>query len=85
MEPAFQARGDFTAMLDALVDRLEGAIRAAHGAAGGERLDVMDGISAEMLLRMLEKVQTARATAQGNVNPQLLLAVLGQDLATAAK
>jgi DNA polymerase-3 subunit delta' len=84
-QAAFSARGDFTAMLDALALRIEGALRAAHGAPGGDRLDGFDGVSGEMLLQMLDKVQLARATAQGNVNPQLLLAVLGQDLATAAK
>lgn len=84
-QATFSARGDFTAMLDALALRLEGALRTAHGAPGGDRLAAFDGVSAEMLLQMLDKVQVARATAQGNVNPQLLLAVLGQDLATAAK
>ena len=84
-QATFSARGDFTAMLDALALRLEGALRAGHGAPGGQRLDAFDGVSNEMLLQMLEKVQGARATAQGNVNPQLLLAVLSQELATAAK
>ena len=81
----FAARGDFTQMLDALALRIEGALRAAHGVAGGERLAVFAGAGPETLLGMLEKVQAARATAQGNVNPQLLLAVLGQELATAAR
>ena len=81
----FAARGDFTQMLDALALRLEGALRAVHGATGGERLDGFAATGPDGLLTMLEKVQAARATAQGNVNPQLLLAVLGQDLAAAAR
>lgn len=81
----FAARGDFTEMLDALALRLEGALRWVHGIPGGASLDSFGGADAGSLLAMLEKVQTARATAQGNVNPQLLLAVLGQELAAAAK
>ena len=81
----FAARGDFTTLLDALADRIESALRAAHGAPGGDRIDGFEQTSPEVLLAMLGKVQVARATAQGNVNPQLLLAVLQQDLATATK
>lgn len=81
----FAARGDFTLLLDALALRLEGALRHAHGASGGLRLGTFEGASAGALMAMLEKVQGARAAAQGNVNPQLLLAVLGQELATAAR
>lgn len=81
----FAARGDFTQMLDALALRLEGALRAVHGAPGGERLDAFAAAGPEALLGMLEKVEAARGAAQGNVNPQLLLAVLGQELATAAR
>ena len=33
------------------------------------------------LLRAMERVGQAREAAAGNVNPQLLLAVLGEDLA----
>jgi DNA polymerase III subunit delta' len=84
-QPSFAARGDFTAMLDALALRIEGAIRSVHGTPGGEALPSLAGASGETLVTMLERVQKARATAQGNVNPQLLLAVLGQELATAAK
>ena len=35
----------------------------------------------EALLRALERVAEAREAAAGNVNPQLLLAVLGVELA----
>jgi DNA polymerase-3 subunit delta' len=81
----FAARGDFTTLLDALADRIESALRAAHGAPGGDQIDGFEQTSPAVLLAMLGKVQVARATAQGNVNPQLLLAVLQQDLAAAAK
>jgi hypothetical protein len=84
-QATFAARGDFTGMLDALSLRLEGALRSELGAQGGARLDGFANAGAETLLAMLGKVQTARATAQGNVNPQLLLAVLGQELAMVAK
>lgn len=80
----FAARGDFTAMLDALGARLEGALRAAVGAPGGEPLKEWAPAPAAVVT-MIEKVQAARAAAQGNVNPQLLLAVLTQDLALAAR
>ncbi len=79
----FAARGDFTTMLDAMAERLDSALRAEHGVAGGERLAGYEQAGTETLLAMLGKVQGARASAQGNVNPQLLLAVLGQDLAMA--
>lgn len=81
----FAARGEFTLMLDALALRIEGALRHAHGAAGGQQLGAFEAAGPETLLAMLDKVQTARASAQGNVNPQLLLAVLGQELATVTR
>lgn len=84
-QATFAARGDFTGMLDALAMRLEGALRTALGAPGGQRLNGFDAAGPDTLIAMLGKVQTARATAQGNVNPQLLLAVLGQELAAVAK
>ena len=84
-QATFAARGDFTGMLDALAIRIEGALRAELGAQGGTRLNGFEATGPDTLLAMLGKVQTARATAQGNVNPQLLLAVLGQELATVTK
>lgn len=66
-QPPFQARGGFTAMLDGLLDRLREQARA-----GGETHRVVAAIS-----RVLE----ARSLAQGNVNPQLVAAVLAGDLA----
>jgi hypothetical protein len=84
-QATFAARGDFTGMLDALAMRLESALRSRLGAPGGTELEGFASAGPETLLAMLGKVQTARATAQGNVNPQLLLAVLGQELAMVAR
>jgi DNA polymerase-3 subunit delta' len=63
----FQARGGFTDMLDGLLDRLR---REAREAKDPRRL--VDAIAL---------VLEAREQAQGNVNPQLLAAVLADDLA----
>ena len=63
----FQARGGFTEMLDGLLNRLREQARA-----GGETEKVVEAIA-----RVLE----ARGLAQGNVNPQLVAAVLADDLA----
>jgi DNA polymerase-3 subunit delta' len=79
----FAARGEFTAMLDALADTLGEAARGALGqptrrpvpAALFRRTDPAT------LLRAMERVAEAREGAYGNVNPQLLLAVLGEELA----
>jgi len=62
----FQARGGFTDMLDGLLARLR---REARG--GGETRRITDAIAL---------VLEAREQAQGNVNPQLLAAVLADDL-----
>ena len=63
----FQARGAFTGMLDGLLDQLRERARA-----GGETQRVVAAIA---------KVLEARGLAQGNVNPQLVAAVLAGDLA----
>lgn len=63
----YQARGGFTDMLDGLLERLR---REARSAADPGRL-------VEAIALVLE----AREQAQGNVNPQLLAAVLADDLA----
>jgi len=62
----FQARGGFADMLDGLLERLRERARA-----GGETEKVVEAIA-----RVLE----ARGLAQGNVNPQLVAAVLADDL-----
>jgi DNA polymerase-3 subunit delta' len=65
----FQARGGFTEMLDALAGRLR-----AEAKAGGETQKLVEAIA---------QVMDARELAQGNVNPQLVTAVLAEDLAGA--
>lgn len=74
-QSAWAARGEFTALLDALADRL--AASAKHALVPGGR--VPSG-NAAGLLAGVERVLVARERAQGNVNPQLLLAVLADEL-----
>jgi DNA polymerase-3 subunit delta' len=62
----FQARGGFTDMLDALAARL--------------RSEAKRGGDTEKLVEAIALVLDARDLAQGNVNPQLLAAVLAEDL-----
>src|SRR6266480_6628522 len=62
----FQARGGFTDMLDALAGRL--------------RSEVKRGGDTDKLVEAIALVLDARDLAQGNVNPQLLAAVLAEDL-----
>jgi DNA polymerase III subunit delta' len=82
-QPPWSARGEFTAMLDALAETLS---EAARGASGQKpRWPVPNGLlryrDPDPLLKAMEYVADAREAAWGNVNPQLLLAVLGQELA----
>jgi DNA polymerase-3 subunit delta' len=63
----FQARGGFTAMLDGLLEQLRERARA-----GGETAKVVEAIACTL---------AARGLAQGNVNPQLVAAVLADQLA----
>jgi len=82
-QAAYSARGEFTAMLDALADTLGDAARGSLGHATTR--PVPEGLrkyrDPASLLRALELVSEAREAAWGNVNPQLLLAVLGGELA----
>ena len=66
-QPPFQARGAFTSMLDALLVRL--------------RDEAREGGDTEKVIAAMSQVLEARDLAQGNVNPQLLTAVLSEDLA----
>ena len=81
----WSARGEFTAMLDALADTLGEAARESLGQP--TRRPVPSALPRRSdpapLLRAMEHVAEAREAAWGNVNPQILLAVLGQDLAEA--
>ncbi|HJS42353.1 MAG TPA: hypothetical protein VJ755_02705 [Gemmatimonadales bacterium] len=62
----FQARGGFTDMLDSLAERLRAEARL--------------GRDTEKLVEAIAQVMDARDLAQGNVNPQLLAAVLAEAL-----
>ena len=77
------ARGDFTAMLDALAETL--ADGARHAAGKPTRTPLPESLrsprSVEALVAAQGRVLAAREAAQGNVNPQLLLAVLTDELA----
>jgi DNA polymerase-3 subunit delta' len=81
----WSARGEFTAMLDALADTLGEAARESLGQPA--RRPVPPALRRPgdpvPLLKAMEHVAEAREAAWGNVNPQILLAVLGQDLAEA--
>jgi hypothetical protein len=82
-QPPWAARGEFTAMLDALADTLAEAARETLG--GKPRRPVPEALlqrrNPESLLKAMERVADAREAAWGNVNPQILLAVLGGELA----
>ncbi|MGH7532687.1 MAG: hypothetical protein ACREL4_05290, partial [Gemmatimonadales bacterium] len=82
---AFAARGDFTALLDALAERmLETAReRLGHPAPVGGLPAAVERIDAAGAVGILERIRLAREAAQGNVNPQLILASLGAELAGA--
>lgn len=82
-QPTFAARGEFAAMLDALADTLGEAARGTLGQP--VRRTVPEALlrhrTPAPLLRAMERVAEAREAAWGNVNPQLLLAVLSDELA----
>ena len=82
-QPAFAARGDFTALLDALAETLADAARAASGVAPRRPLPaiVQRGRDPAAFVSALQRVAAARESGAGNVNPQLLLAALADDLA----
>jgi DNA polymerase III delta prime subunit len=82
-QPPWSARGEFTAMLDALAETLGEAARVSVGQAPRRELPefLLRHAGPEPILRALERVADAREAAWGNVNPQILLAVLGQELA----
>lgn len=81
----WQARGEFTAMLDALIGFLADATRSASGVTPRRPLpaSLRGPLRLPALVAAVEQVQGARQAAQGNVNPQLLLAGLCTDLAEA--
>ena len=78
----WQARGEFTEMLDALADLLSDAARDRSGITPLRPPPRALHSRAEMrgLVAAVARVQEAREAAQGNVNPQLLLATLSAEL-----
>jgi len=82
-QPPFSARGEFTAMLDALADTLGEAARGTLGQPTRRPVPpaLLGRGDPAPLLRAMERVAEAREAAYGNVNPQILLAVLGEELA----
>ncbi|MGB7211085.1 MAG: hypothetical protein WBC97_00500 [Gemmatimonadales bacterium] len=82
---AFAARGDFTELLDALAERmLETAReRLGHPAPVGGLPAALERTDAAGAVHALERIRQAREAAQGNVNPQLILASLTAELAGA--
>lgn len=76
------ARGEFTMLLDGLADALGQAARAAATGHDRESLPapIAGLVDPERAIRALARVEAAREAAQGNVNPQLLLAGLTNDL-----
>ncbi len=80
-QPPYQARGDFSAMLDALSQLLVDAAREGTGGTPNRAVPkALKGRPVSGLTTASELVMAAREAAQGNVNPQLLLAALALDL-----
>jgi DNA polymerase-3 subunit delta' len=81
-QPPWHARGEFTALLDAVASLLMDAARERAGVAPLRPVPepLRRRSDAAGLLRAAELVQSAREEAQGNLNPQLLLATLSTDL-----
>jgi DNA polymerase-3 subunit delta' len=79
---AYSARGEFAAMLDALADTLGEAARGTMGQPVRRTIPppLQRHRSPLPLLQAMERVAEAREAAAGNVNPQILLAVLGEEL-----
>jgi DNA polymerase III subunit delta' len=82
-QPPWAARGEFTAMLDALAETLGEAARGALGHTTRRQVPraLLRHRDPAPLLQAIEHVADAREAAWGNVNPQILLAVLGTELA----
>ncbi len=72
-QPPWSARGEFTAMLDGVAVRLRARVAEAPH---------QDRRILRRYAEALRKVEAARFDAQGNLNPQLSLAVLAQELRT---
>ncbi len=79
----WQARGEFSAMLEALAWTLNDAARNAVGGRPRRPLPqaLAQANNPERLLTAIDRVDEARALAQGNTNPQIVLATLTDELA----
>lgn len=82
-QPPWAARGEFTAMLDALAETLGEAARGTLGEKPRRPVPqrLLRHRTPDPLLKAMDRVADAREAAWGNVNPQVLLAVLGEELA----
>ncbi len=82
-QPAWGARGEFTAMLDAVSETLAEAARGSVGQPVRRSVPkaLLRRRETDSLLKAMDHVADAREAAWGNVNPQILLAVLGEELA----
>jgi DNA polymerase-3 subunit delta' len=82
-QPPWSARGEFTAMLDAVAETLSEAARGTLGQPVRRAVPqaLLRYRSPDPLLKAMEHVADAREAAWANVNPQILLAVLGEELA----
>jgi len=77
----FGGRGDFTGTLDAAADLLRDELaRRLQGGPPGEA-----NTPATRLLAQVQEIERARRLAQGNVNPQLIVADLLRRLAEAGR
>ncbi|MEE8250410.1 MAG: hypothetical protein V3R24_01600 [Gemmatimonadales bacterium] len=70
-QPPWAARGAFSSMLDALALSLRSQLATEGNLSRGDLRRTVEA---------LKKVEETRTAARGNVNPQLALAVLGQQL-----
>ena len=84
-QAAWSARGEFSSMLDALAEALGEAVRGATGHEPRWALPevLLQPRSPEAYLAAMAHVNDARDAAAGNVNPQLVVAVLGTELSEA--
>ncbi len=80
-QPPWSARGDFSDVLEAMGETLSDAARAALGHEPRRTVPrILRDRDPERLVQALGHVAEAQEGAAGNVNPQLLLAVLGERL-----
>ncbi|MBL8985757.1 MAG: AAA family ATPase [Gemmatimonadetes bacterium] len=79
---SFAARGEFSSLLESLSLTLANAARASAGGPGTVSEPLRD-VPPDRCLAALERVDAAKESALGNVNPQLILATLTGELSEA--